>query len=115
MAEAAKRAARKAAKKEHPLSLRLPAGDLAVIDRAARLRGRSRTDFMREASVRAAEDILLESALVRMSPAGFAAFAAAIAQPATAVPAMVDVLKRTAPWDARPKRDGAPKAGGARG
>lgn len=96
------KAAGKAGKKEHPLSLRLPAGDLAVIDRAARLRGHSRTDFMRETAVRAAEEILLESGLVRMSAAGFTAFSAAIAAPAAPVPAMVEVLKRTAPWDKTP-------------
>ena len=36
-------------RKEHPMSMRLPASDVAVIDRAASLRGRSRTDFVREA------------------------------------------------------------------
>jgi uncharacterized protein (DUF1778 family) len=36
-------------RKDHPLSMRLPTGDLAVIDRAADLRGRSRTDFVRDA------------------------------------------------------------------
>jgi uncharacterized protein (DUF1778 family) len=34
--------------------MRLPEGDLAIIDRAAGLKGRSRTDFVREAAVRAA-------------------------------------------------------------
>jgi len=43
-----------AKRKDHPLSMRLPPGDIAVIDRAAGLRGRSRTDFVREAAVRAA-------------------------------------------------------------
>lgn len=88
-----------ARKKEHPLSLRLPEGDLAVIDRAARLRGRSRTDFMRETAVRAAEEVLLEHGLIRMSAEGFGAFAAAIADPAKPVRAMVEALKRPAPWD----------------
>lgn len=40
-------------RKEHPLSMRLPEADIAIIDRAANLRGRSRTDFVREAAVRA--------------------------------------------------------------
>jgi uncharacterized protein (DUF1778 family) len=40
--------------KEHSLSMRLPDTDIAIIDRAATLRGRSRTDFVREAAVRAA-------------------------------------------------------------
>jgi uncharacterized protein (DUF1778 family) len=38
-----------AKRKDHPLSMRLPEGDIAIIDRAADLRGRSRTDFVREA------------------------------------------------------------------
>ena len=47
-------------RKEHPLSMRLPEADIAIIDRAATLRGRSRTDFVRDAAVRAAEDVLME-------------------------------------------------------
>lgn len=89
-----------ARRKEHPLSLRLPEGDLAVIDRAAHLRGRSRTDFMRETTVRAAEEVLLEHGLVRLSAEGFQAFASAIAAPAKPVPEMVEALKRKAPWGA---------------
>jgi uncharacterized protein (DUF1778 family) len=86
-------------RKEHPLSMRLPAGDIAIIDRAASLRGRSRTDFVRDAAVRAAEDVLMESSPVRMSAAGFKAFLAALSGPATAVPEMVEVLRRAAPWE----------------
>jgi uncharacterized protein (DUF1778 family) len=88
-------------RKEHPLSMRLPEADIAIIDRAATLRGRSRTDFMREAAVRAAEDVLMENAPVRMSPAGFKAFMAALSGPATAVPAMVELFRRPAPWETR--------------
>ncbi len=95
---------RAAKRKEHPLSMRLPDADIAIIDRAAGLRGRSRTDFVREAAVRAAENVLMESALVRMSPSGFSAFMKALAQPAAAVPAMVELFKRPAPWESSDKR-----------
>jgi uncharacterized protein (DUF1778 family) len=54
--------------------MRLPEADIAMIDRAAGLRGRSRTDFVRDAAVRAAEDVLMEHPLIRMSPDGFDAF-----------------------------------------
>ena len=87
------------AEKTHPLSMRLPRADLAIIDRAAVLRGRSRTDFVREAAVRAAEEVLMESALVRMSPEGFAAFMEALSAPANAVPELIEVLRRAAPWE----------------
>ena len=86
-------------RKDHPLSMRIPEGDIAIIDRAADLRGRSRTDFMREAAVRAAEEVLMESTLVRMSPEGFEAFVKAVSAPAAPVPEMVASLRRKAPWE----------------
>jgi uncharacterized protein (DUF1778 family) len=91
--------AQTAKRKDHPLSMRLPEADVAIIDRAAGMRGRSRTDFVREAAVRAAEDVLMESTLVRMSAEGFDAFMAAIAEPARVVPEMAALLKRKAPWE----------------
>jgi uncharacterized protein (DUF1778 family) len=87
-------------RKEHPLSMRLPEPDIAIIDRAATLRGRSRTDFVRDAAVRAAEDVLMETAPIRMSAAGFKAFTAALSRPATAAPEMVELFRRAAPWEA---------------
>jgi uncharacterized protein (DUF1778 family) len=90
---------RPAGPKEHPLSMRLPAADIAIIDRAASLRGRSRTDFVREAAVRAAEEVLIERTLIRMSPAGFAAFREVIEAPAKPVEEMVELLRRLAPWE----------------
>ncbi len=94
------RAAAKTKRKDHPLSMRLPETDIAIIDRAARLRGRSRTDFVRDAAVQSAEEVLMENVLMRMNPAAFNAFAAAIAAPAQVVPEIVELLKRKAPWDA---------------
>ena len=95
-----------AERKDHPISMRLPEADIAMIDRAAVLRGRSRTDFVREAAVRAAEDVLMENRLIRMSSNGFADFLAAIAGPAVPVPEIVELAQRPAPWEPgyRPKR-----------
>ncbi|MGQ0686087.1 type II toxin-antitoxin system TacA family antitoxin [Bradyrhizobium sp.] len=81
--------------------MRLPETDIAVIDRAAALRGRSRTDFVRDAAVRAAEDVLMETMPIRMSPAGFKAFMAALSGPAVPVPEMVELFQRAAPWETR--------------
>lgn len=86
-------------RKEHPLSMRLPEADIAMIDRAAALRGRSRTDFVRDAAVRAAEEVLLETLPIRMSAAGFEAFKEALSKPAAAVPEMVELFRRAAPWE----------------
>jgi uncharacterized protein (DUF1778 family) len=81
--------------------MRLPEADIAIIDRAATLRGRSRTDFVRDAAVRAAEDVLMEAAPVRMSSAGFKAFMTAMSGPATAVPEIVEIFRRPAPWETK--------------
>ena len=86
-------------RKEHPISMRLPEADIAMIDRAAGLRGRSRTDFVRDAAVRAAEDVLMENRLIRMSPEGFAVFMTAMSAPAVSVPEMAELAKRPAPWE----------------
>jgi uncharacterized protein (DUF1778 family) len=88
-----------AERKKHPISMRLSQADLAMIDRAAGLRGRSRTAFVREAAVRAAEDVLMESRLIRMSPEGFADFMAVLSRPAAPVREMVELATRPAPWE----------------
>ena len=44
-------------------------------------------------------EVLLERALIRLSPAGFAAFRAAIGAPAAPVPELVELLRRPAPWE----------------
>ncbi|MBZ9881462.1 DUF1778 domain-containing protein [Mesorhizobium sp. CA10] len=87
-------------RKEYPISMRLPEADVAMIDRAATLRGRSRTDFVRDAAVRAAEDVLMDNRLVRMSPEGFAEFMEVLSAPAAPVLDMVELAKRPAPWEA---------------
>jgi uncharacterized protein (DUF1778 family) len=81
--------------------MRLPASDIAIIDRAAGLRGRSRTDFIREAAVRAAEEAIIETALIRMSPTGFAAFIEALSTVPRVVPEMAELMEREAPWENR--------------
>jgi uncharacterized protein (DUF1778 family) len=86
-------------KKPNPLSMRMPESDLALIDRAAGLRGRSRTDFVRDAAVRAAEDVIMETALIRMSASGFDAFLDALVAPPQVVPEMAAMLERQAPWE----------------
>lgn len=91
----------RAERKEHPLSMRMPETDIAIIDRAAALRGRSRTDFVRDAAVRAAEDVLMETAPIRTSPAGFKTFMATLSGPAALVPEMVELFKRAAPWESK--------------
>jgi uncharacterized protein (DUF1778 family) len=93
-------------RKEHPLSMRLPEADIAIIDRAASLRGRERTDFVREAAVRAAEDVLMETVPIRMSATSFKSFMDTLSRPAVVVPEMAELFARTAPWEIEGKKSG---------
>jgi len=79
--------------------MRLPEADVAIIDRAAAMRGRSRTDFVRDAAVRAAEEVVMENLPIRMSPEGFAEFMRIVSEPAKPIPEMVERLSRIAPWE----------------
>ncbi len=92
-------------RKGHPLSMRLLSSDIAIIDRAASLLGRSRTEFMRDAAVRAAEEVIMENTVIRMSPEGFTAFVELLDRPAKPVPEMVELLKRPAPWETKSASD----------
>lgn len=94
--------ARSTQRKDHPLSMRIADADIAIIDRAASMRGRSRTEFMRDAAVRTAEEVIMENTVIRMSPEGFAAFVDMLDRPAKPVPEMVELLKRPAPWETEP-------------
>jgi uncharacterized protein (DUF1778 family) len=85
--------------KDHPLSLRLPQADLALIDRAVALKGGSRTEFMREAAVREAEMTILDSTIVRMTEAGFKSFVEAIEAPAQVNEKLLEALRRPSKWD----------------
>jgi uncharacterized protein (DUF1778 family) len=91
-------------KKEYPFSMRLPELDIAIIDRAADLRGRSRTDFVRDAAVREAEAVIMENTLLRMSPEGFKHFVAVVSASPKPVAALVKLFKGKSPWETRDKR-----------
>lgn len=82
-----------------PVSMRLPEADLEIISRAADLQGRSRTEFVREAAVRAAEEVLLQQSVIRLSADQFEAFKAAVASPGKPSQALVERLRRKAPWE----------------
>ncbi len=87
------------AAKRETLNVRIKPEDRSLIDRAAHLAGKSRTDFLLEAARRAAEDALLDQTLFKVSPAVYAKFVERLDAP----PAPNARLRRTmttpAPWD----------------
>jgi uncharacterized protein (DUF1778 family) len=85
--------------KRETLNIRIKAVDRNLIDRAAQLLGKSRTDFLLEAGRRAAEDTVLDQTLFKVSPKVYAEFVARLDTP----PAPNEKLRRTmaapAPWE----------------
>lgn len=49
-----------------PVNLRIREDVRVLIDRAAKIRGKTRSDFMIDAAYRAAEDTLLDQALIKV-------------------------------------------------
>lgn len=82
-----------------PLSIRMPSAELELIDRAAAVDQRSRTEFMRAAAVHAAEEVLLTRKLVRLNPEALEQFSAVMEAPATVSPELLRAFKRKAPWE----------------
>jgi uncharacterized protein (DUF1778 family) len=85
--------------KRETLNVRIKAADRSLIDRAAHILGKSRTDFLLEAGRRAAEDALLDRTLFGVGPKAYAEFVARLDAP----PAPNERLRRTmttpAPWE----------------
>jgi uncharacterized protein (DUF1778 family) len=81
------------------LNLRIKPQERSLIEHAARLTGKTRTDFVLEAARHAAEDALLDRTLFAVSPDAHAAFLARLDEP----PEPNDRLRRTMqtvpPWD----------------
>ena len=68
-----------------------------LIDTAARLQGRTRSDFMIEASRRAAEETLLDQTLLRVDPEVYDRFIAMLDQPARG-PGFKRLMNAPKPW-----------------
>lgn len=80
------------------LNLRIPAVARNLIDRAASSTGKTRTDFILEAARRAAEDTLLDSALVSVSPESYAEFLKRLDAPAQPNDQLRKSLQAIPPW-----------------
>ncbi len=64
-----------------PVNLRIREDIRKVIDRAAGVRGKTRSDFMIDAAYRAAEDTLLDQTLVRVDEDSYRHYLSILDQP----------------------------------
>lgn len=70
-----------------------------LIDRAAALLGKNRSDFMLEIACREAENVLLDQRLFRLDQLAFDAFNQALDAPVKDNPALHKLMARKSPWE----------------
>ena len=82
-----------------PINLRALNSQRSLIDRAASLLGKNRSDFMLETACREAENILLNQRLFMLNEADFDAFTAALDAPVKDNPALQNLMAHKTPWE----------------
>ena len=81
------------------LNLRIKPGERGLIDRAAELAGKTRTDFVLDAARRAAVETITERTLFSVDAATYAKFLAALDAPPQPNAKLVRTMQTPAPWD----------------
>lgn len=81
------------------LNLRIKPELRGLIDRAAELSGKNRTDFVLEAARRAAEDALLDRTVFTVSTEAYAEFLARLDAPLQPNERLRRTMRTRAPWD----------------
>jgi uncharacterized protein (DUF1778 family) len=80
------------------LNLRVKPEDRALIDRAARALGKSRTDFMLESARNAAQDALLDQTLFLLDAKTFQQFVARLDAPPVPSESLRRTMNASPPW-----------------
>jgi uncharacterized protein (DUF1778 family) len=91
-------ASKRQTQRRETLNIRIHAEQRGLIDRAAKTRGKNRTDFILDAACRAAEDALLDRALIAVSPKAYAEFLARLDAPAKPNERLRRTMRAPTPW-----------------
>ncbi len=81
------------------INLRTPAAQRELIDRAAQLQGKSRTEFMLEASREKAQQVLLDQTLFYVNAKQYKAFVALMDAPLGKNAALQRLFAKRSPWE----------------
>src|SRR6185312_17563361 len=84
--------------KREALNIRIKPQVRELIDRAAELAGKNRTDFVLDAARRAAEDTLLERTVFAVSPKAYREFLARLDAPPRPNKRLIKSMQTRAPW-----------------
>ena len=81
------------------LNLRIKPSDRGLIERAAQLSGKTKTDFVLEAARRAAEETLLDRVLFVAAPEAFDAFLTRLDEQPRPNEKLRRTMQTTPPWE----------------
>jgi len=85
--------------KRETLNLRIKPELRGLIDRAAKLSGKNRTDFVLNAARHAAEDALMDRTVIAVDPKAYAEFVARLDAPPRPNDRLMRSLQTPAPWE----------------
>ena len=85
--------------REASINIRALRAQRDLIDKAAAIRHKTRSDFIFEASCQEAENVLLDRRLFYLKDEDYDAFEAALQTPVSENPALRRLLSERAPWE----------------
>lgn len=88
-----------AARKRETLNIRIKPEERSLIDHAAKMRGKNRTDFILDAVRSAAEEALLDQTIILTNPKAYAKFLAQLDMQPRTNARLIKTMRTPAPWD----------------
>ncbi|SOB76033.1 Uncharacterized conserved protein, DUF1778 family [Marinobacter sp. LV10R510-11A] len=85
--------------KRETLNIRIKPEERSLIDRAAKARGKNRTEFVLEAARIAAEEAILDQAILSVTPEAYQAFLDQLDLPPKPNERLRKTMQAPAPWD----------------
>ena len=85
--------------KRETLNIRIKPEERNLIDRAAKTRGKNRTDFILDAARSAAEDALLDQVIISVSPQAYQQFLARLDEAPKANERLRKTMQTTPHWE----------------
>ena len=85
--------------RDQAINIRASRRQRDLIDQAAQMLGKSRSNFMLETACREAEDVLLDRTVCRLDPDAFARFNEMLDNPPQASDKLLALLLSKSPWE----------------
>jgi uncharacterized protein (DUF1778 family) len=85
--------------KDATINVRIQASQRDLIDRAATVSGKSRSEFMLESACEKARDVILDQTFFQLDPVQYEKFLEILDRPCDRDQALSNLLETKAPWD----------------